>query len=250
VSHAYSEPTMKAPPPSINAIQNQTVTAGNQVTINASSPSNPTPTWAWAAVAGNPAAPALTQTPSPATASPTSALRFTPTVAGTYRFTVRATNANGTSSPVTVTITVTAAVPANITLTNEYRTGKQRLIITATTPDPNVTTMVLQPYLTENGTTFDPTTLGANLTVSLTAPGTWTLTAVGAPHFCSPAAEAAVKGRPATDETFRAAGAAASAECNPSSDQRGPAEYKRHLAGELTVRALRRAVARAQGLEG
>ena len=30
-------------------------------------------------------------------------------------------------------------------------------------------------------------------------------------------------------------------------DQRGPADYKRHLAGELTKRALRLAVARARG---
>ena len=31
--------------------------------------------------------------------------------------------------------------------------------------------------------------------------------------------------------------------CRPSADQRGPVDYKRHLAGELTVRALRRAAA-------
>ncbi len=74
------------------------------------------------------------------------------------------------------------------------------------------------------------------------------LTAVGAPHFCSVAAEAVLRGKPATEENFRAAGDAAAAECSPSTDQRGPAEYKRHLAGELTVRALRRAVARAKGL--
>ena len=37
--------------------------------------------------------------------------------------------------------------------------------------------------------------------------------------------------------------------CNPQADQRGPADYKRHLAGELTLRALRRAVARARGQE-
>ena len=34
---------------------------------------------------------------------------------------------------------------------------------------------------------------------------------------------------------------------DPASDQRGPADYKRHLAKELTARALRRAVARAKG---
>ena len=33
------------------------------------------------------------------------------------------------------------------------------------------------------------------------------------------------------------------------SDQRGPADYKRHLVEELTRRALRRSVARSQGQE-
>jgi carbon-monoxide dehydrogenase medium subunit len=32
---------------------------------------------------------------------------------------------------------------------------------------------------------------------------------------------------------------------SPTEDQRGDVEYKRHLAGELTTRALRRAAARA-----
>lgn len=75
------------------------------------------------------------------------------------------------------------------------------------------------------------------------------LTAVGADHFCSPAAEAVLRGAPATEETFAAAGRAAAESCRPSADQRGPVDYKRHLAGELTVRALRRAVARARGQE-
>jgi carbon-monoxide dehydrogenase medium subunit len=41
------------------------------------------------------------------------------------------------------------------------------------------------------------------------------------------------------------AGQLAAEHCRPVTDQRGPAEYKRHLASELTVRALRRAVQRA-----
>jgi aerobic carbon-monoxide dehydrogenase medium subunit len=75
------------------------------------------------------------------------------------------------------------------------------------------------------------------------------LTAVGVPHFCAPAAEASLIGKAATEENIKAAGALAAANCNPSTDQRGPAEYKRHLAGELTTRALRKAIARARGEE-
>ena len=73
------------------------------------------------------------------------------------------------------------------------------------------------------------------------------LAAVGADHFVSPAAEAALRGQQPTDAVIAAAAAAAAAECSPTTDQRGPAEYKRHLAGELTSRALRRAISRAQG---
>jgi aerobic carbon-monoxide dehydrogenase medium subunit len=73
------------------------------------------------------------------------------------------------------------------------------------------------------------------------------LTAVGAPHFVAPDAEAALRGAPATEESFVAAGRAAAAQCNPVADQRGPADYKRHLAAELTTRALRRAAVRARG---
>jgi aerobic carbon-monoxide dehydrogenase medium subunit len=73
------------------------------------------------------------------------------------------------------------------------------------------------------------------------------LTAVGAPHFCAPEAEDLLRGRPATEENLAAAAAAAAESCNPSADQRGPADYKRHLAQELTLRALRRSVARARG---
>jgi aerobic carbon-monoxide dehydrogenase medium subunit len=73
------------------------------------------------------------------------------------------------------------------------------------------------------------------------------LTAVGAPHFCAPEAEELLRGQPATDDNLATAARAAGEACNPSADQRGPVEYKRHLAQELTLRALRRSVARARG---
>lgn len=73
------------------------------------------------------------------------------------------------------------------------------------------------------------------------------LTAVGAPRFVAAQAEEFLRGRAATEENFAEAGRIAGEHCNPPVDQRGPAAYKRHLAGELTVRALRAAVARATG---
>jgi carbon-monoxide dehydrogenase medium subunit len=73
------------------------------------------------------------------------------------------------------------------------------------------------------------------------------LTAVGARQFAAPEAEEFLRGAPATDESFDRAGEIAAGHCRPVSDQRGPADYKRHLAAELTVRALRVALRRARG---
>lgn len=75
------------------------------------------------------------------------------------------------------------------------------------------------------------------------------LTAVGAEHYVAAEAERALRGRPASEESFAEAGRVAAEHCRPAADQRGPADYKRHLAGELTTRALRRAAARARGEE-
>jgi carbon-monoxide dehydrogenase medium subunit len=72
------------------------------------------------------------------------------------------------------------------------------------------------------------------------------LAAVGA-GVASAEAEQALAGQHPSDETFAHAGAAAAAACRPVSDQRGSAEYKRHVAGVLTERALRRAATRAAG---
>ena len=73
------------------------------------------------------------------------------------------------------------------------------------------------------------------------------LTAVGAPHFCAEEAEAHLMGKEPTDEHIAEAGRLAAAACNPRADQRGPVEYKLHLANELTQRVLRTSVERAEG---
>jgi carbon-monoxide dehydrogenase medium subunit len=70
------------------------------------------------------------------------------------------------------------------------------------------------------------------------------LTAVGT-EGTSTRAEDAVRGRQPGEELYAEAGRLAAADCDPTSDQRGSADYKRHLAGELTTRALRRACERA-----
>jgi carbon-monoxide dehydrogenase medium subunit len=72
------------------------------------------------------------------------------------------------------------------------------------------------------------------------------LTAVGARRFAAAEAEEFLRGAAATEENFAEAGRIAAENCRPVSDQRGPAAYKRHLAAELTVRALRRAAGRVR----
>ncbi|MEO6821440.1 MAG: xanthine dehydrogenase family protein subunit M [Candidatus Nanopelagicales bacterium] len=76
------------------------------------------------------------------------------------------------------------------------------------------------------------------------------ITAVGAPQFCAPAAEESLRGKPVTEENLVAAAQLAAQATSPTVDQRGPIDYKRHLAGELILRALRRSAARAAGEEG
>jgi carbon-monoxide dehydrogenase medium subunit len=75
------------------------------------------------------------------------------------------------------------------------------------------------------------------------------MAADGAAHQCAAEAEQFLLGKEPSDENLAEAARLAAAACTPRADQRGPVEYKRHLAGELTQRALRRAVARASGSE-
>jgi len=76
------------------------------------------------------------------------------------------------------------------------------------------------------------------------------LAAAGAEHFRAAGAEAGLRGATVGEEAWARAGTLAAQECHPVSDQRGPEDYKRHLVEVLTVRALRRAAARARGEEG
>jgi aerobic carbon-monoxide dehydrogenase medium subunit len=71
------------------------------------------------------------------------------------------------------------------------------------------------------------------------------LSAVNPTSVRSTRAEEALAGRPPSDEAFVEAATLAAEDCAPVSDLRGPADYKRHLARELTHRALRRAAERA-----
>jgi carbon-monoxide dehydrogenase medium subunit len=70
------------------------------------------------------------------------------------------------------------------------------------------------------------------------------LAAVGPNTTGIPEISRALRGRPPSEELYADASAIAARSCSPTTDQRGSAEYKRHLAGELTRRALRRAVER------
>lgn len=70
------------------------------------------------------------------------------------------------------------------------------------------------------------------------------LAAVGPDTTGIPAVSRAVRGRAPSEDLYAEAGAIAADHCAPVSDQRGSAAYKKHLAAELTRRALRRAVGR------
>jgi carbon-monoxide dehydrogenase medium subunit len=68
------------------------------------------------------------------------------------------------------------------------------------------------------------------------------LAAVDAPHMVAAVAEDAARGQAPSAELIEQIGNLAAEATSPNTDQRGPADYKRHLAGELTKRALRRAL--------
>jgi aerobic carbon-monoxide dehydrogenase medium subunit len=75
------------------------------------------------------------------------------------------------------------------------------------------------------------------------------LSAVGPMTIHLARAEELLTGATPSEDLFEQVAAIASEDCAPIPDTRGPVDYKRHLAGVLTKRALARAIARAEGQE-
>ncbi len=77
------------------------------------------------------------------------------------------------------------------------------------------------------------------------------LAAVGPNTTGIPAISEALRGQAPSEALYEQAGAIAADNCSPITDNRGTADYKRHLASELTRRTLRTAVERIQaGIAG
>ncbi len=96
----------------------------------------------------------------------------------------------------------------------------------------------------------DFATVGVAIVVSLGADGRIQsagigLTGVAETPFAATDAEAILAGNAPSEEVFRRAANAAAAQSRPAGDVRGPVEYKRAMAAELTMRSLRLAVERA-----
>ncbi len=75
------------------------------------------------------------------------------------------------------------------------------------------------------------------------------LSAAGPTTIHATRSEELLRGESPSEEVFAEAATLASEDCSPMADGRGPVDYKRHLAGELTKRALRRAAERALNQE-
>ena len=71
------------------------------------------------------------------------------------------------------------------------------------------------------------------------------LSAVGVMTIHLSRGEELLRGKAPSEELFDQVAAIASEDCMPAADGRGPVDYKRHLAGVLTKRALQRSTERA-----
>ena len=90
---------------------------------------------------------------------------------------------------------------------------------------------------------------GAAITMegAVVADGRVGLCAVGANTTNIGPISDAIRGRAPSERLYARIGEIAAENCSPKTDNRGTAAYKKHLAKQLTIRALRTAVARANG---
>lgn len=191
--------------PVINAVSGVTIFSGANGALNnvtGSDPNLPAPgllplTWTIAQNPANTLSNLVITSTGTATANITFSAPILPATQVTntvVTLTITAKNSANVSSSVNTTVTV-KPLPDTITITNaEYRTGKQRLIITITSSNPNAT-WTLQPYACAsaqpagvppcpNGI-FDPTGLGNTFSL---VNGVLSLTLVGAPEPAIPPA--------------------------------------------------------------
>jgi hypothetical protein len=172
--------------PTVTHIPAVTVNSGTPVSLTAKcvDPAGLACTFTWTQTSGTP----VVLSPNPktgATISFTVALPAGAPVA-TLQFSIVARNSAGVfSAPDTTSVTINPPADVVAITVADYRTGKQRLILTATSSviSPTVV-LTLQPYLTATGTTFNPATLGNTFTN--TGGGIYTLTLVGAPEPALP----------------------------------------------------------------
>jgi hypothetical protein len=175
--------------PTVNAVNPITVVSGTggSFVATGSDPNVPalTPLTFNVVQTSGPALIGITVTPLTATSATVS---FTaPVVAAITPATLSLTATNTaplTSAAVTVNITINPPpVGDTVLITSaEYRTGKQRLIINATSNAPGPVTLKLQPYLTTTGVVYNPAPSAGGLgdTFVLTA-GVYILDITGAP---------------------------------------------------------------------
>ncbi|MFL5406717.1 MAG: hypothetical protein ACJ79O_12750 [Myxococcales bacterium] len=172
--------------PTVNHVLPVTVFSGAAVSIGLTGTDPNVPAEALTFTVTQAGAPALTgatvTSTGPASATFTATAPVLPPgqiLPSTINLTITATNTGGaTSLPEFTTVTVQPLPDVVRVTAAQYRLGKQRLDITATSTvvSPNVV-LTLQPYLTSTGTTFTPAATFTN-----TGGGIYTITLVGAPQ--------------------------------------------------------------------
>lgn len=174
--------------PTINPLAPVTVNSGTPVSLTASctDPANLSCSFLWTQTAGAP----VVLTPNPFSGATVSFTVALPAggAATTLQFRIDAQNSAGVgAAPTFTSVTINPPVDT-VTITNAtYRTGKQRIDMTATSSVVSPTVVLtLQPYLTTTGAVFDPATLGNTFTN--TGGGIYTLTLIGAPEPAVPPA--------------------------------------------------------------